>query len=167
MEQERTELDHSLAALAQTRAELLSTLAGLDAATLARKGVVGDWSIKNILAHLAAWEEWVAAALPQRVATGRTPADFSERAENEDRFNEQEVAAREPLTPAAQIAELEQIRVQLVAYLRGLDSATLTRTQPWDSWPGTIPAYLLDALGQHEAEHVAALREAVAALGGS
>ena len=160
MEQDTTDLEHALADLEQTRGELLQLLSGMDEATLNRKGAVGEWSIKNVLAHLAAWEEWVAGALPQRLATGSTPADFSERAENEDRFNDVEVAMREHLSGAAQIAELGQLRADLVAYLRSLDPATLAQAQPWDRWAGTIPAYVLAALGEHEVEHIAALRDA-------
>jgi hypothetical protein len=54
--------------------------------------------------------------------------------------------------------ELERTRAELLAYLRGLDSAELARRQPWDSWEGTLPEYLLEALRDHEAEHVEVLR---------
>ena len=47
--------------LSQTRAALLDTIAGLGEDALDRKGVVGEWSIKNVLAHIAAWEAWVLA----------------------------------------------------------------------------------------------------------
>ena len=167
MEQASGELEQALAELERTRAELLALLDGMDEAALSRKDVVGAWSIKNVLAHLAAWERWVAGALPQRVATGTTPADFAERAENEDRFNEVEVAERERLTGAAQIAELIRLRAELVSYLRSLDAATVARKRPWDSWPGTIPAYVLESLREHEIEHIAALREAGVAARGS
>ena len=53
---------------------------GLDEAALDRKGVIGDWSIKNVLAHIAAWEAWVVEALPTRMTTGATPEDFRRRA---------------------------------------------------------------------------------------
>lgn len=49
-------LASALDQLDATRAELLSLLAGLDEAALNRKGLVGDWSVKNVLAHLAAWK---------------------------------------------------------------------------------------------------------------
>ena len=159
-----TSLDAALEALAATRAELLGVVAGLDPAALDRKGVVGAWSIKNVLAHLAAWEDWVVQALPERVATGATPADFRERARDEDRFNAAEVAEREELAPDEQLMELERTRDALLAYLRGLDAATLARANPWDTWQGTIPEYLVAALRDHEAEHAAELRDAAAGL---
>ena len=154
-------LSDALAELGRTRAELLAAIGGLDEAALDRKGVVGDWSIKNVLAHIAAWEAWVVQALPARMTTGTTPEDFRQRAEDEDRFNAEEVAEREELTPDEQLMELERTRAELLAYLRGLDAAALARQQPWDTWAGTLPEYLLEALRDHEAEHVEALRAAV------
>ena len=155
-------LNHVFAELSRTRAELLGVIAGLDEAALDRKGVVGEWSIKNVLAHIAAWEDWVVQALPVRVSTGVTPDDFRQRAEDEDRFNAAEVAEREELTPDEQLMELERTRAELLAYLGSLDAAALERRNPWDTWQGTLPEYLIDALPAHEAEHAEALRLALA-----
>jgi hypothetical protein len=155
----------ALEALGQTRAELLDTIARLDEATLDRKGVVGEWSIKNVLAHLAAWEDWVVQALPVRIQTGKTPQDFRARAADEDRFNAEEVAEREELTPDEQLIELERTREALIAYLRTLDGAALARRRPWAGWEGTLPEYLLASLRDHEAEHVEELRAAIGRIG--
>ena len=150
--------------LARTRAALLDVIAGLDEAALDRKGVVGEWSIKNVLAHIAAWEAWVIQALPVRLATGKTPGDFLARVQDEDRFNAEEVAEREELTPGEQLMELERTRAELLAYVAGLDAAALERAHPWDTWAGTLPEYLLAALRDHEDEHIEDLRTAAAAL---
>jgi uncharacterized protein (TIGR03083 family) len=146
--------------LARNRAALLDTLAGLDEDALDRKGFVGDWSAKNVLAHMAAWEEWVVQALPKRFATGTTPADFRARIENEDRFNAEEVAEREELTPSEQLIELERTREALLGELRGLDAATWQRRNLWDTWQGTLAEYLRDAIISHEQEHIVELRAA-------
>ena len=159
-----TTLSDALAELGRTRAELLAAISGLDEAALDRTGVVGDWSIKNVLAHIAAWEAWVVEALPARMTTNTTPEDFRQRAADEDRFNAEEVAEREELTPDEQLMELERTRAELLAYLRGLDVAALERKHPWDTWAGTLPEYLLEALRDHEAEHVETLRAAAMGL---
>ena len=153
-----TTLSEALAALHHTRAELLAVIDGLDEAALDRKGAVGAWSVKNVLAHIVAWEAWVVGALPARMGAGTTPADFLQRVADEDRFNAEEVAEREELTPDEQLMELERTRAELLAYLGSLDPAALGRKQPWDTWAGTLPEYLLEALRDHEAEHVEALR---------
>ena len=101
------------------------------------------------------------------MATGATPHDFRQRAQDEDRFNAEEVAEREELTPDEQLMELERTRAELLAYLHGLDAAALERRYPWDTWAGTLPEYLLAALRDHEAEHVEALRAVAVGLKGS
>ena len=157
-------LSDALAELAHTRAELLAAIGGLGEAALDRKGVVGEWSVKNVLAHIAAWEAWVVEALPARMTTGTTPPDFRQRAEDEDRFNAEEVAEREELTPDEQLMELERTRAELLAYVSGLDAAALARKHPWDTWEGTLPEYLREALRDHEAEHAEVLRAAAMAM---
>ena len=159
-----TTLHDALAELAHTRAELLTAIGGLNEAALDHKRVIGDWSVKNVLAHIAAWEAWVVQALPARMTTGVTPEDFRQRAEDQERFNAEEVAEREELTPDEQLMELERTRAELLAYVRGLDAAALARNRPWDTWERTLPEYLLEALRDHEAEHVEVLRTAVAEL---
>jgi uncharacterized damage-inducible protein DinB len=155
-----TTLEQAIEQLSSARAELLGAIDGLDDAALDRKGLVGGWSAKNVLAHIAAWEAWVILALPARLAERATPPDLAARLADEDAANAEEVAEREELTPDEQIMELERNRAELLAYLRTLDQATLERRQPWQGWDGTIPEYLLAALRDHEAEHAAALRAA-------
>ena len=123
-----------------------------------RKAVVGEWSIKNVLAHIAAWEAWVVQALPVRLTTGKTPEDFQARIQDEDRFNAEEVAEREELTPSEQLIELERIREALLAELRGLDAAAWERRAPWDTWEGSLAEYLRASLIEHEQEHIEELR---------
>jgi hypothetical protein len=137
---------------------LLDAIAGLDETALDRKGAVGEWSIKNVLAHITAWEAWVVQALPARLAIGKTPEDFLARAQDEDRFNAEEVAEREELTPSEQLTELERTREALLAELRDLDSAIWARPGLWDTWEGTLAEYLRDSLVGHEQEHLASLR---------
>ncbi|HYW26731.1 MAG TPA: maleylpyruvate isomerase N-terminal domain-containing protein [Terriglobales bacterium] len=47
--------------------------AGLPDALLLVPGVVGDWSVKDVLAHVSAWEEEAIAHLPVIAAGGRPP----------------------------------------------------------------------------------------------
>ena len=152
--------------LASARATLLDTIAGLDESDLDHKNTIGEWSIKNVLAHIAAWEAWVVQALPTRLTTGKTPGDFYARIEDEDRFNAEEVAEREELTPSEQLIELERTREALLDELRGLDAAAWQRRGPWDTWKGTLAEYLRESLIGHEQEHIADLQAAAERLNG-
>ena len=148
--------------LEHTRAALLSVISGLDEATLDRKGFVGEWSAKNTLAHIAAWEEWVVRALPSRLDSGTTPEDLRARIADEERFNAEELAEREELTPSEQLIELERTRAVLLDELRRLDAAVWERRKPWDTWDGTLAEYLRESLIGHEQEHIDGLRAALA-----
>jgi len=153
-------MDDILEELRSTRAALLDTIAGLSEGALESKGVIGDWSIKNVLAHIAAWESWVVQVLPTRLATGETPAELRARIEDEDRYNAEEVGEREELTPAEQLIELERTRAALLDELRGVDAATWERRGPWSTWQGTLAEYLRTSLVGHEQEHIGDLRAA-------
>ncbi|HEX9106464.1 MAG TPA: ClbS/DfsB family four-helix bundle protein [Longimicrobiales bacterium] len=52
--------------LGAERARLEATIASIDAVTMVQPGVVGEWSVKDVLAHLAEWEArmlvWLEAA---------------------------------------------------------------------------------------------------------
>jgi len=147
------------ASLSQERAALLDAIKDLPDDFLERKGVVGEWSIKNVLGHLVEWESAVTEFLPERVATGAIPAIFAVIGDDEDGWNAREVASREHLTPREQLEEFERTRQALLETLRALGEETLSREHPWKGWDGTVAAYVLDSVGGHEDEH----REAVMA----
>lgn len=154
-----------LESLARSRASLLASHAGLTEEQLARKGTVGEWSIKDMLGHVAAWERMMLGFLPRRVATGATPAVLLVlREHGEDAVNAVEVAERESLTPQEQLAELQQARARLAAYIGTLGDAALEGTHPWPEWEGTLAAYLSENLSEHELEHEATLRAAAERL---
>src|SRR5579863_10480620 len=109
-----------LASLSQERAALLDAIKDLPGDFLERKGVVGEWSIKNVLGHLVAWESAVTNFLPGRIATGARPAIFALIGDDEDGWNAREVDSREHLTAREQLDEFEQSRQALLQVLRAL-----------------------------------------------
>ena len=52
-----------LATMARERAALLSAMLDLDPAMLSEVPVAGDWTCKDLLAHVAAWDEFVTARI--------------------------------------------------------------------------------------------------------
>lgn len=139
--------------LEQERATFMELLAAQSTATLDRKGVVGEWSIKNVLAHLSAWELLVVQVLSERLETGRTPEVMTTISGDMDGWNAQRVAEVDELTSEDQLAEFEWTRSLLLQYLEGLDDATLARTTPWPGWDGSVAEYVLDAIASHERAH--------------
>ncbi|MGH2493913.1 MAG: DinB family protein [Ktedonobacteraceae bacterium] len=147
--------------LSQERAMLLDAISDLPDTRLEQKGVVGEWSIKNVLAHLVDWEIVVTDFLPQRIATGVKPALLVVIGDDEDGWNAQQVAAREHLTAREQLDEFERSRRALLQVLRNLDEETLNREHPWPEYKGTVAEYILDGIGGHESEHREAILAAI------
>src|SRR5829696_1789629 len=58
------------------RAALLKSISALHPVALDRPGVVGEWSIKDVLAHIAGWQGWMARALPIRLERGELPDEL-------------------------------------------------------------------------------------------
>ena len=156
--------DDLFAALSSEQQLLLDTVKSCSDAQLEAKGVVGEWSVKNTLAHLVDWEQLVIETLPERLATGARPAAFASISADEDGFNARVVAEREHLAPPEQIFELQNTRARLVNYLRSLGDDALQRAHPFDGWNGTLAEYILAAICDHEKEHCDAICAALAAI---
>jgi hypothetical protein len=62
-----------IAALEDSRKDLLAAVDGLPQAALEQPGVVDDWSVKDLLSHLTAWEAELVKMLAQ-ARLGRRPA---------------------------------------------------------------------------------------------
>jgi uncharacterized damage-inducible protein DinB len=144
------------------RAELLAAITGLDEETLDRKGVVGEWSIKNVLAHLTGWEAWLIDVMPEALASGVTPERAQRALREMDAWNAEQVTEREEYTPDEQLTELERTRDELIARLRTLDDAVLEQEQAWFGRPHPVAEYIRICTSHHDDEH----REALSAATG-
>ncbi len=87
-----TERDTALAHMRDGYAQMESVLAGLELDDLEQPGVVGEWSLRDVLAHFAGYERYVAAevgaALENREATNQELYGGEEAPTPEDDLNE-------------------------------------------------------------------------------
>jgi uncharacterized damage-inducible protein DinB len=146
-------LTNLIATLDKERALLLDAIKKVPDEVLTLKGIVGAWSIKNVLAHLADQERLVAQVLPQRLATGITPEIVSIINADADAWNAKQIEASEHLTFEEQLKQLEQARQALVQVLRDLGEEALNRKHPWPEWERTVAEYILQVVVEHEREH--------------
>jgi uncharacterized damage-inducible protein DinB len=151
------------AKLNQDREILLDAIRQVSDTIIDEKDVVGEWSIKNVLAHLTAWESIVAQVLPERLATGVRPELFRTISADEDAWNASEIAALESFTPQEQIRELERARQRLLEVLQNVGEDTLNRKRPWPECDEdeTLADYILVEIGEHEHEHRDAILAAI------
>ena len=129
--------------LEAARKELVAAIDGLTPEQMAIP-VFDDWSVKDILAHIASWEEY---ALPdfQRVARGHMPALASFREPEVDNWNALVMSLRRNF-PLEQVTyELEANRKATIAALDALPDERLAQGQFVRIW-ATIAAV-------HDREH--------------
>jgi len=146
-------LTNLIATLDKERALLLNAIKKVPDEALTLKGIVGAWSIKNVLAHLADQERLVAQVLPQRLATGITPEIVSIINADADAWNAKQIEASEHLTFYEQLNQLEQARQALVQVLHDLGEESLNRQHPWPEWEETVAEYIFQVVVEHEREH--------------
>ena len=148
-----------LARLAAERAGLLEQIIGLDERTLTEVPVLDGWTIKDLLAHVAAWDRWELREM-RHMASGEPP-DLS-AIQDMDGYNAAVVAAWRDRTLAEVLAELQDARAAWVSWLQTLPNEEFFRErlfagEDW-SFPGCV-----EVQWQHDAEHtaqIAAWREA-------
>src|SRR5438876_3510027 len=76
-------------------AALKESYAGLSDAQLTEPGVMGEWSVKDILAHVTTWEEEALKYLPLILTGGRPPRYI--QSGGIDAFNAQMVEQKQEL----------------------------------------------------------------------
>ena len=152
------------ARLKRHQAALLATVALYPDVLLDRKGVIGPWSIKNLLAYLVAWHEFVLDFLPAHLATGEAPALLDAPPSEQNRFLLAQIRSREARSPYDQVLELKATHRRLATFLRSVDDDQLARDHPWPGWDGTLSAFLSQRLGDMEAQAAQRIRGGVERL---
>jgi hypothetical protein len=149
--------------LTREREALLGTIAWLSEGALDRRGVLGEWSIKRALAHLAARERWVVATLPRLLGASASDAVALPTAPAADDCATLAAprTCYEQLSPTEQVLELERVRDSLLALIAALGVEALARPQPWQGWAGTVAEYILTMVYHHERAHHLAIRHAL------
>jgi hypothetical protein len=98
-------------------ADLAESYAGLTDARLVERGAVGDWSVKDVLAHVTIWEEEALRYLPVIAAGGRPPR-YAESG-GIDAFNARMAERRRELPLAEVRRQLDDTHRRLVDLVRG------------------------------------------------
>ena len=106
------------------------SFAGLTDAQMVEPGVVGDWSVRDILGHVTTWEEEALKSLPL-ILEGRKPPKYSDLYGGIDAFNAQESERRRGLPLAEVLGQLEATHERLVSYVEGVAEEQFTRDTPF------------------------------------
>lgn len=138
------------------RADLRAALDGIGTDDMLRPGVVGVWSIKDILAHLTAWESELVTALNK--AQGRGVPHIV-LIEDIDEWNEEQYHVNAPRPLDVIWKDFEAVHNMLLTMVRDLPEKLLVdgRRFPW--MEGEPLAYLIEENATlHEREHADEIR---------
>jgi len=91
--------------------------AGLSDAQLMRPGVTGDWSVRDILAHVTTWEEEALTHLPLILAGG-TPPRYSVKYGGIDAFNARMTEQKASLSLAAVRRQMDETHRRLIDFVQ-------------------------------------------------
>lgn len=140
-----------LARMAAERSELLCNLLGLDRRALTKEAFLDDWTVKDALAHIAAWDRWEHRQMARLVA-GAPPNDglLSRRATAA--FNAVVVNERRERSLVEVVRELQQARGAWVAWLCQLPDDVFFVSRPFGDCDWAFP-HCLAIQWQHDAEH--------------
>ena len=107
-------------------AEIKESYAGLSDSQLTEPGVVGDWSVKDILAHVTWWEQEALKHLPLIIKEGRPPR-YSTQYGGIDAFNALMIEQKRDLSLADVLQQQDEIHRQLIAYIQSVPEEQFTR----------------------------------------
>ncbi|MCO5221426.1 MAG: ClbS/DfsB family four-helix bundle protein [Thermomicrobiales bacterium] len=130
---------------------LLDSFDGLTDAQMVEPGVVGDWSVKDVLAHITTWEAEALHHLPA-IAEGKKPPTYASRYGSLDEFNARKFEENHARSLDEVRERLLDVHTQLLAYLETVPDELLHSKQRfrsrlrWDTY-------------SHYAMHTAHIRE--------
>lgn len=99
-----------------TWSALQESYAGLSEAQMSEPGVTGEWSVKDILAHVTTWEEEALHHLPGILA-GQRPPRYSVLYGGIDAFNALKTEENRQRQLADVMARLDETHARLLAYV--------------------------------------------------
>lgn len=106
-------------------AAFTESYAGLPDSGLIEPGVVGDWSVKDILAHVTTWEEEALKHLPLIIAGGRPPRYV--KYGGIDAFNAQMSEQKRDLSLADVRRQLDETHRHLVDFIQNAPEGQFAR----------------------------------------
>ncbi len=124
---------HAVVILKEGHEAIMDAIDGLPEEVWYTPDVCGHWSVKDIIAHLTAYERALVEAF--RAARGEPMGGFlTAQIRDEQEFNEIRVAMRVGYTPAQVLAEYEEAHAEAMALAAALPPSLYINT-------GFMPAY--------------------------
>lgn len=131
------------------RSTLLKAIEGLSARELVQTPIYGEWTIKDVLAHVIGWDRRVITILPmilQDRASQVAGVDVQEH-------NRQSISVWQDKSFAEVLAAIRSSHRQILDIVAGLDHVEIDKRRKRNSRIITIRSYVLDIMLEHERQH--------------
>lgn len=132
-------------------AEFQASYAGLSDEQMTQPGVVGEWSLKDILAHVTTWEQEALKALPVILRGERLPR-YKDLYGGINAFNAQMAEKKRDLSLAEIRRQMEETHRQVIETIQNAPEEQIRRETPFRR------RVKLDTYS-HYPEHTKAIRE--------
>lgn len=119
------ERQHLLQRLDRAWMALKESFAGLADAQMTEPGVMGDWSVKDILAHVTTWEEEALTYLPVIIRGEKPPRYIQYGGING--FNAQVTERKRGLALSDVLRQLDATHCKLIEYIQSVPEEQVTR----------------------------------------
>jgi hypothetical protein len=149
MPKDTRESHEILAHVITSRVALTSAIYGLSETVLTTKGAVGDWSVKDVMAHIGRWEEISMSELQKHLRGEQSIEDFRDAPAYNDRWE----AELQSLTLQETIELFETAHYRLFGLLSSLKP---------EQWNGYVRAWVRGSTWHHFEEHGEQIRAWVA-----
>ena len=148
-----------LEALENGREEFLDLIEGLSEGEMQQPGVAGDWSIKDILAHLSRWEGELVKLLWQAGQGSGKPSTMQFSPVDVDEINARWWAQSRDRPLESVLGDFHAVRTQTVRRVEAFSNKDLTDPKrfPWLEGKPLWEWVESDSFG-HEAEHAGQIR---------
>ncbi len=135
--------------LTQERATVLQAIEFMPEEELVRRPVFGDWSAKDVLGHLASWEEEFIGRI-ERFARGEPPASLGVSLHD---WNGQQARRKWDWTLAQVMENLIATRRRLLALVVSLSDEVFSRPGPPPYRDESYVPSILNAIATHDRKH--------------
>ncbi len=148
-----------LASLETSRHNLLVAFDGLSDDDLTQPGANGDWSVKDVLAHIAAWEAELVTLLVREVKRGQKPKILGISDAKVEELNQQWYLENKDRLLERVLADFHGVRKQLIRQVSEWDANDLTDPTRYKWRAGkSLADYIADYANGHDQEHIEALQ---------
>lgn len=146
--------------LREARQDFLAAIEGLPDDAMLRVGAAGVWSVKDVMAHLTAWEAELVTALNRKLGRKYDQAPQIAVIEDIDEWNAEQyhLSVRRPL--AVILEDFHGVHKYLLQAVEDLDERALEKPMFFEWMEGEPLSYLiLETAVWHEQEHAADIRQ--------